>query len=228
MASTTLKRETMGAQIADMLRTAILLGEYEPGTPVTETALSLRFGASRGPLREAMRQLIDEGILVSIPYTGTRVLALSVDDINDIYSMRICLEIFALESIWGHRDANFVRELHARHEALLAAIDEADDVRAIEAELNLHGLAYEWSGNKLLLNTWNGIRGRLQLYWAAHHRAHGISGPKRESHDAYIRFALGDSLEEMKSEIENHMRRGLKKTKAFVEKQSGQTIKQNP
>ncbi|WGR62447.1 GntR family transcriptional regulator (plasmid) [Paracoccus ferrooxidans] len=228
MAAQSIRRETMGAQLVAMLRSAILSGEFAPGEPVTETALALRFGVSRGPMREAMRHLIDQGLLVTVPYTGTRVLDLSTADINDIYSMRICLEIFAFEQAWDRRDAAFRGEMAERHHKLLEAIDARDDVRAIDAELDLHGLAYEWCGNKLLLSSWDAVRGRLQLYWAAHHRAHGITGPLRESHDDYIRLACGDSLEAMKNEIHSHMRRGLDKTKAFVESLDEQRRQTSP
>ena len=211
-----IKRETMGAQLGNLLRGAILSGEFEPGAPVTEIALAARFGVSRGPMREAMRHLMDEGLLVTIPYTGTRVLQLTSTDIGDIYSMRICLEAFAFEQIWDRRDETFRQALRTRHAALLGAIDAGDDIRSIDAELDLHGLAYETCGNGILLSSWGGIRARLQLYWAAHHRAHGITGPKRESHDDYVRLALGDSYDRMKEEIRDHMSRGLNKTMAFV------------
>ncbi|WP_228461744.1 GntR family transcriptional regulator [Paracoccus liaowanqingii] len=223
---TVVKRETMAAQICEMMRAAILAGEFAPGETVTETALAVRFGASRAPMREALRQLIDQGLVVSVPYTGTRIVDLSVKDINDIYSMRICLEVFAFEQIWDRRTLRFEKELRARHERLLNAIDAQDDVRAIDAELDLHGLSYEWSGNSILASSWSSVRGRLQVYWAAHHRAHGISGPKRDSHDEYIRLALSDDLETMKAEIQTHMRRGLETTKAFVD--TLETTRANP
>lgn len=217
MADLSLKRETMSTQIAALLRRAILAGEFPPGAPMVETALALRLGASRGPLREAMRQLIDEGLLISVPYTGTRVVDLSVQDIHDIYAMRTCLEQFAFELAWPHRNEAFRADLAHRNDRLQAAIDACDDARAINAELDLHGLAYERAGNGILLSTWNGIRGRLQLYWAAHHRAHGLTGPRRESHDDYLRLATGNDLDAMKREIRSHMRRGLETTKSFVE-----------
>ena len=164
-----------------------------------------------------MRQLVDEGLLVSVPYTGTRVVDISVQDINDIYAMRTCLEQFAFQQIWDQRDEAFKAELLRRNEALKAAIDQADDVGSIEAELDLHGLAYELAGNRILLNSWISLRGHLQMYWASHHRAHGMRGPKRESHDDYVRHALGTSLQAMQDELRDHMRRGLETTKAFVE-----------
>lgn len=207
----------MSTQIAALLRSAILTGELEPGAQLVENTLAMRLGASRGPLREAMRQLVDEGLLVSVPYTGTRVVDISIQDINDIYAMRTCLEQFAFEQIWDHRCEAFKEELIRRNATLKDAIDRADGVGTIEAELDLHGLAYEHAGNRILLNSWTGLRGHLQMYWASHHRAHGTTGPKRESHDDYVRHALGSSLSAMKDELRDHMLRGLEKTKAFVE-----------
>lgn len=226
MVSSPVKRETMSAQISVLLRRAILTGELGPGEPVVESALALRLGASRGPLREAMRQLIDEGLLVNVPYTGTRVVDISVQDVNDIYAMRTCLEQFAFAQIWDRRSDAFKAELIALNRALKTAIDRQDHVAAIEAELDLHGLAYAYAGNRLLLNSWTGLRGHLQMYWAAHHNAHGTTGPKRESHDDYVKHALGDSLAAMQQELSAHMRRGLETTKAFVESRK-ESLKDN-
>ena len=209
-------KSTLRAHIADRLRAAILAGDIAPGAAITETALSARFNVSRGPLREALRQLVEEGLLVTVPYTGTHVASLSVGDVREIYSLRTALETFAFEQVWERRDDHFRRELRRRNEALLATIDAGDDSAAISTELELHGLVFEATGHKLLQRAWAGLRGRLQLYWAAHHRAHGMSGPRRDSHDSYIKAALGKSLDAMRAEIADHMRRGAAVTEKFV------------
>lgn len=209
-------KSTLRAHIAERLRAAILAGDIAPGTPLVETSLSARFDVSRGPLREAMRQLIEEGLLVTVPYTGTHVAALSVEDVREIYSLRTALETFAFEQIWERRDDRFRQELRRRNEVLVATIDAGDDRASISTELELHGLVYEASGHKLLQRAWHGLRGRLQLYWAAHHRAHGRRGPKRDSHDSYIRAALGTDLDAMRREVAEHMRRGAEQTEKFL------------
>lgn len=209
-------KATFRAHIADGLRNAILSGEIAPGAQVTEHSLAEQFGVSRGPLREAMRQLIDEGLLVTVPYTGTHVVELSVEDVREIYSLRVTLEIFAFELVWSQRDEGFRRGLLARHAALTHCIDAQDDVGSIHAELQLHGFVYEASAHKILIKTWESIRGRLQLYWAAHHRAHGIRGPRRDGHDSYVACALGDDLAAMRAEIQNHMARGGQQTEDFL------------
>ena len=209
-------KSTLRAHVAERLRTAILAGDIAPGTALVETALSQRFDVSRGPLREALRQLIEEGLLVTVPYTGTHVASLSVEDVREIYSLRTVLETFAFEQVWQRRGAGFRAELRHRNDRLIATIDAADDRASILTELELHGLVFEAAGHKLLLRAWQGLRGRLQLYWAAHHRAHGRHGPRRDSHDSYISAALGSDLDAMRREIAGHMRRGAEQTEKFV------------
>jgi DNA-binding GntR family transcriptional regulator len=211
-----LPKSTLREQVAERLRGAILSGVLPPGAPLVETALSGRFDVSRGPLREALRQLIEEGLVVTVPYTGTHVAPLSVEDVREIYSLRTALETFAFEQIWERRDDRFRSELRRRNEVLIATIDAGDDRASISAELEFHGLVYEASAHRLLQRTWHGLRGRLQLYWAAHHRAHGRRGPRRDSHDSYIAAALGKDLDALRREIGDHMRRGVERTEAFL------------
>lgn len=211
-----LRKSTFRQHIAERLRSAILSGEIAPGAQLVETVLAAQFDVSRGPLREALRELIEEGLLVTVPYTGTHVITLTVDDIHEIYSMRITLERFAFEQTWSRRDDTFAHELRRRDAVLTQAIDAGDDAASILAELDLHGLVYEASGHKLLQRTWHSLRGRLQLYWAAHHRAHGSRGPRRDSHDSYVQAALGDDLEVMRKEINSHMGRGAERTESFM------------
>jgi DNA-binding GntR family transcriptional regulator len=216
-------KHTFRAHIVENLRDAILSGDIAPGTQVVEMSLAEQFGVSRGPLREAIRQLVEEGLLVTIPYTGTHVTELSVEDVREIYSMRIALEIFAFEQVWDRRDAAFRRELNRRHEALSATIDAGDDRKSILAELDLHGFVYEAARHRILLHHWASLRGRLQLYWAAHHRAHGMRGPRRDGHDSYIEAASGSDLDALRAEIRTHMLRGAKQTEQFLRDRSEQT-----
>lgn len=200
-----LPKRTFRQHIAERLRAAILAGDLAPGSQVIEATLAGQFSVSRGPLREAMRELIEEGLLVTIPYTGTHVVSLSELDIRETYSVRAVLERFAFELLWPRRDAEFAREMKHRHALLTAAVDAGNDLASIQAELDLHALAYEFSGHRLLLRTWQGLRGRQQLCWAAHHRAHGTRGPRRDAHDSYVQAALGPDLQVMLNELDQHI-----------------------
>jgi DNA-binding GntR family transcriptional regulator len=209
-------RTTFRDHIAEAMRTSILNGDWPPGTPVVGGKLAQQFGVSRGSLREAMRQLTEEGLLTTKAYTATQVTQLTEKDVSDIYALRTALEIFAFEQCWPIRDADFVAQMRTRLERLTNAIDANDERGSILAELDLHATAYEWSGNAHLLAVWQSLRGRIQLYWVTHHLAHGRRGPHRHAHDRYVELACGQDLAAVAAEIRTHMRQGEKTTVRFI------------
>jgi DNA-binding GntR family transcriptional regulator len=78
--------------IADQLRELIVQGTFRPGQQINESALASQLNTSRGPLREALQRLSQEGILVSHRNRGVFVLELSTDDIKEIYAVREAVE----------------------------------------------------------------------------------------------------------------------------------------
>lgn len=218
IADAPLARATLREGAADAMRAAVLSGRLAPGAPVVEVALARALGISRAPLREAIRELLEEGLLVQQrAWGGVTVAPLDATVARELYTLRTSLEIFAFECAWDRRDAAFRAALVHRRDALCSAIDAGDDEAAIAAELALHGVVYATASHGLLLQAWGAIRGRLSLYWAAHHRAHGRPGPRRDAHDDYIRHALGDNLDAMRAELREHMQRGLATVLHFIE-----------
>lgn len=204
-------------QVADALRNAVLTGKLAPGSQLHEVALSRVLGVSRGPLREAMRQLAQEGLLRNEPYRGTFVTSLSLRDVEEIYSFRTALETLAFERAWPRRDARFARELRERYSSLLEVTEKGDAEKAIGAALHLHGLVYEYADHDLLETTWHTLRSRLQFYFSVHQQAHGRSGPAPEGDLEYVRLAQGDDLAAMLREVRTHMQRGVERVRRFVQ-----------
>jgi DNA-binding GntR family transcriptional regulator len=83
------------------VRSAILKGNLKPGDPLVEMDLSERLGVSRTPLREAMALLEHEGLIETIPYKGTFIASLDRKEVEDLYDLRMVLEIRALELAIG-------------------------------------------------------------------------------------------------------------------------------
>src|SRR5580692_324646 len=110
---------TRRSLVVDALREAILSGELPPGSKITEMDLVARLHVSRGPIREGIRELIDEGLLFSQPYTGTYVATMDEKAIGEAYGLRRVLEKYAFTLVWPRRDMEFKRTLVRRYEALL-------------------------------------------------------------------------------------------------------------
>jgi DNA-binding GntR family transcriptional regulator len=204
----TLPVVTRRIQVADALRAAILSGELPPGAKVTEIQLSADFGVSRGPIREAMRELIDEGLLNSRPYSGTQVSAIEEKTIVEAYNIRKILECYAFRLCWSGRDQTFRQTFANRHKALLRALEKDGVDASIHAEMAFHSVPYELCGNALLLTLWRQLERKIQLGFAVYQVASG--GPEYSSaHERYIKMALGDDLDALIAEVENHIELGL-------------------
>ncbi len=82
----------LGSKVFDILRNGIIEGKYNPGDSLPEIKLAAELGVSRTPIREAIRQLELEGLVVSTPNRGTIVKGISQQDIKDVYKIRMLVE----------------------------------------------------------------------------------------------------------------------------------------
>jgi DNA-binding GntR family transcriptional regulator len=89
------ERRELWEGVVDGLRGAILDGSIPPGTSLVEADLAERFGVSRGPIRDALRELAREGLVVDLPHRGTVVSTLTFADIREVYAIREGLESVA-------------------------------------------------------------------------------------------------------------------------------------
>lgn len=82
---------TLRAQVNRQIIDMITGGQFDPGQKLTAASLATELGVSRAPLREAIRELIDKGLLVSRPNSGLYVRSISQKDLEELYSMRTAL-----------------------------------------------------------------------------------------------------------------------------------------
>lgn len=200
----------------DALREAIISGGLRPGAKIVELDLSAQFGVSRGPIREAIRELVEEGLLESRAYAGTQVSMVDEAMIIDAYGLRRVLEVHAIKLCWPRRDERFRRSFEDRHRELLLALDKNRFALEIRAEVHFHSIPYEFSGSDLLLKTWRQISQKIQLGFLVYQIARGAPD-FRDAHSRYVDLALGDDLPAMIAETERHIDLGLDTIKAFLE-----------
>src|SRR5437870_9903376 len=82
------RRQTLGSEVTHALREAILSGVYQPGDHLTEAQIAREMQVSHGPVREALRELEAEELIVIEAHRGAFVKAFTADDVREIYSMR--------------------------------------------------------------------------------------------------------------------------------------------
>ena len=117
--SSTVHQPKLYESVAARLREEIVGGELRPGSKLVEIELAIQFGVSRGPVREALRQLAHEGLVVDLPRRGTLVATSRLVDLIEVYDVREALESFAIvTAIRKADDADRARisELHRKTE----------------------------------------------------------------------------------------------------------------
>lgn len=87
-----IRRATLSTMVTERLRELVVNGTYAPGAQLSEVELARRFGVSRGPIRESLQRLVQEGLLRSEQHRGVFIPTMSEDDIADIYVAREAIE----------------------------------------------------------------------------------------------------------------------------------------
>ncbi|MDO4649425.1 MAG: GntR family transcriptional regulator [Eubacteriales bacterium] len=146
------------------LRKAILKGELKPGERLMELALAERLGVSRTPIREAMRKLELEGLVVMVPRRGAQVARITEKDLNDVLEVRIALENVAIEKACTLMTDEELRHLWVASKNFEKSIDEGDPVRLAEADAAFHQIIYNASDNTKLIQVLNNMREQIYRY----------------------------------------------------------------
>lgn len=144
------QRKSTAAIVADQLRAAIMYGSLQPGSQMGEAELASRLGVSRGPLREAMQRLVQEGLLHSEPHRGLFVTTLDAEDVHDIYLARLAVERAACEQIIRHHRVEAVAELTAAQARIISAAGKGDPIELSDADQEFHETLVRVSGSPRL------------------------------------------------------------------------------
>lgn len=156
-----LNRETVGEQVIQSLRNAIVSGALAEGDTLTESALSKDLGISRSPIREAMQQLRREGLIVSGPNRTMVVASLDDSDIAELYEYRTVLETFAIKKICRLEARNrevVVDQLEQAIGKLQNAIGRGDEFEISNVDLAFHSTLVEAAGNRRLSHNYQGLK----------------------------------------------------------------------
>lgn len=150
-------------QVIDILRSDIVSGELEQGARLVETALCSRFGVSRPVVREALRHLVAEGLLESVPNQGTVVAQLTVKDARDLYEVRALLEGHA-GRLFAERASDEDRTaLQCAYAAMEKSFPEQGLVEQLNGKDEFYDVLLRGAGNDVIRQTLLGIHARVQM-----------------------------------------------------------------
>lgn len=180
------RTETLRLQIAD----EIVSGVLEPGTPLDEQELAARFGVSRTPVREAIRQLSASGLVSVRPHRGAVVALPTPAQLNDMFEAMAELEALCAGLAARNMTVPERRGLEALHGELRLLVHEGDPVSYHEKNEAFHAAIYAGSHNGYLAELTLMTRTRVAPFRRAQFRATGRLGGSYQEHDLIVEAIL--------------------------------------
>jgi DNA-binding GntR family transcriptional regulator len=187
------------------LRAAILDGSLEAGAPLREGQIATALGVSRAPVREALRNLEQEGLVTKVGYRGAFVASASAETLNEVMSIRARIEPYAVERSLPV----FIADGFGHLERLLSRLaGHARTGRAtltVDAHIAFHRAFYEFADHRLLLDTWRALEPALRLHLltaqlASRHAEHVI-----KSHRELLDIIRSGSLKSINRRLADHI-----------------------
>lgn len=150
--------------VFNTLRQAILKGELKPGERLMEIQLAEKLGVSRTPIREAIRKLELEGLVLMIPRRGAEVAKISHKALQDVLEVRGALEELATDLACQRITEEDLQQLHEAEEHFKKVVEYGTEMEIAEADEAYHDIIYNATGNKRLVQMINNLREQMYRY----------------------------------------------------------------
>lgn len=170
----------MKHQIYQILKKEICDGNFPPGQWLQEKELAEKLNVSRSPVREALKQLVDEGLAIEYPNKGVFVKEFTVKDIEEIYEVRILLESYAIKNSVKTITTSNIRELMEILHVLTKQYENNDLASYIKTDTQLHQYIITLGGNSIVSDIYKRIYSQSQQF-----RIYSLT-TKRRFDDSFI------------------------------------------
>jgi DNA-binding GntR family transcriptional regulator len=186
---------TQAERLADQIAAAVLTGDFQPGFRLDEHMLAERFGVSRTPVREALRQLASTGLIEIKPRRGATVASATSAQLDTLFGAMAeveatCSRLAAMSMTPIER-----RRLQSLHESMAEIVARNDSDGFAAANLTFHTLIYTGAHNDIITEFATGLRRRLAPFRRAQFWTEGRLPRSQEEHGTVVRAILiGDAL----------------------------------
>lgn len=210
---------TLRGQVLQMLRDALVAGEPGPGERINEAQLAASFAVSRGTIREALRNLEQEGLVVTIPHRGTFVRELTPEEVAHVFEVRFALEYCAATGTAQRLTPGLRAALRERLGTLERAHTAGTFREQLDADLGFHELICEASGNEILLKQWRSLAGLIAA--GMHGAGPEVIGPLQSpaAHRGLLEAVESGDEDEIRRVWKAHFDDGMQQVVEAVRKQ---------
>ena len=181
--------------VFNTLRQAILRGELKPGERLMEIQLANKLGVSRTPIREAIRKLELEGLVLMIPRKGAEVAEITEKSLRDVLEVRRALEELAVQLACEKITKEEIRELERVAKEFQQVVNSSDITEIAEVDVCFHDIIYTATDNQTLIQLLNNLREQMYRYRVEYLKRDGVFPQLIAEHEAIIRHIENNEKE---------------------------------
>lgn len=207
-------------EVFNTLRKAILNGDLVPGQRLMEIALSEKLGVSRTPVREAIKRLEAEGLVVIIQRKGAEVAGISGSQLRDVLEVRLALEELAGELACKRISDEDIEQLKSINASFMKMIEDSDTPASeiAKADVDFHSIIYNATGNKRLIQMVNDFSQQMYRYRLEHIKELADRRVLGTEHNDIIEAVTAKDVSWTRDAIRRHIN---KQEQAIVQKLKG-------
>jgi DNA-binding GntR family transcriptional regulator len=213
--------QSLSEKVADQLREAIVCGQITPGQHIVELDVVNATKISRGPVRDALRILENEHLVVRYPRRGTFVTRLGLRDAEEIYSLRESLEMVALEYAVQHATDAQLDELELIVAAMERRLEQQHTAYELaDIDLEFHHMLCQISGHSRVITAWNNLRPQIRFLILTHRIPRPITWKEDivERHKRIVATLRQRDLAMARKVFHEHLAYSLESTLAVIRK----------
>ena len=181
--------------VFNTIRQAILRGELKPGERLMEIQLANKLGVSRTPIREAIRKLELEGLVLMIPRKGAEVAEITEKSLRDVLEVRRALEELSVQLACEKITKEEIRELERVAKEFQQVVKSSDITEIAEVDVRFHDIIYTATDNQKLIQLLNNLREQMYRYRVEYLKRDGVFPQLIAEHEAIIRHIENNEKE---------------------------------
>ncbi len=200
------KATSLRHKITEDIRQAIFSGKLKPGDRLRENEISKQMGVSRGPVREAIRVLEQEGLLLSHPYKETVVADFSKEEVIEVLiPIRLTLELFAVRKALPHITSKDIERLSQYIDDMKEGARRGDLIKIVDADLAFHEYLVSMSGLDNLMNIWSTIFNQIRLHFLVQGKMYADLNDVPSEHEIILNALKEGDADKVCRELTNHI-----------------------
>ena len=198
------------SKVLETLREKIIVGELKPGYKLNELEISMNLGISRPPLREALRILEKDSMVVNVPRKGTYVSELSLKDFIEVSQTREMIESYSIDLLKASNTRSLPKVETALQEALrlpspFLSDDPQESIKNIRIMLDFHSRLVEATENSILARIYNSIGYTLARYQYIYFHINDAALHSMDDHKRVLELIGRGDFDLAKEELKKHI-----------------------